>query len=597
MKSTFLLSFLLWAVCTSYAQNPPCNITKLDWQTAFTSDEGSVSYFMESSDCKGKELCGQPKIGLKHSFKKPIWIKVKLKGFNCDNQAIVGEFYTNRTYITSNEVYVAKHNWHTFKSITEVVNVEVAYEETTVQSVIYNKDGNTVDTYVDGKYQKKAPTVDVVKAAAKDSVKKAPQLTLTKAPQLATAEQAKKNKSKTQAPSVKNAKSDKKQATNAVIAQKSEQKLENIAPVPAAATPSVQNAQKRKKTTTTTANGQRVAAKPVEKPVIKNSTPSVKTDSKTSVAAPTTTATQEALKKATEPTVSEGNTPSGKMEKATPEPIAVQPVAQPNISKAADVVVAKQAAPIVTSKNFVPPTEVNQAPKQAANQATAQTGVKRPTDKTAERPQAYMPATKTKKTVDAVTAAPTPAIIEPDYTPLNVLKTNILYPISLGYEHALGKHVSFFVNGFFMPALSVKSTTNTIRSVNLLNPSLGFAGEARYYISKTKAPLNGIYWGGFFTTRTADISINSVSASSTGTTDITIKVPLGLQMYGLMLGKQRIGAKGFTTDFGIGVGSYTLFGVPNISPNAEGIFGRIGELTKNKTGVAPRVNVNLGYAF
>jgi hypothetical protein len=208
-----------------------------------------------------------------------------------------------------------------------------------------------------------------------------------------------------------------------------------------------------------------------------------------------------------------------------------------------------------------------------------------------------MPIKKTQKTVDAVAATPPPPIIEREEGPINVLKTNILYPISLGYEHGLGERFSFFVSGFFMPVIGFNSSTNDIRNVSLVKPSVGFAAEARYYISKTKAPLNGVYWGGFYSTRSAEISMHVVSQTSTTSIDATIKSPLGLQMFGLTLGKQRIRSGGLTTDFNIGLGSYKLFGVPAISPNAEGVFGRIGELTTRKTGIAPRVNVNFGYAF
>lgn len=632
MKSTFLLSLFVLTVRLSHAQTPPCNITKLDWQTAFTSEEGSVSYFMESSDCKGKEICGQPKIGLKHSFKKPIWIKVKLKGFNCDNQAILGEFYTNRTYITANEVYVAKHNWHTFKIITEVVNVEVAFEETKVQSIIFNKDGNTLDTYVDGKYQKKGPSPEELKAAAQDSIKKA-QL-------LAAAEQAKKDKNKVLTPSVKNAVIEKIPTAKAPVGQKNTEKGTKNPTAKVNTSPSVKNAIVEKKPTTKapigqksvekqvkkpttketnsaqkntnvaqkpttgTANGQSVADKPAETPATKSNSP-VKMESQMSLPQPSTTATQEALKKATEPTVSEQNTPSVKTEKMTPDQASVKSAVQQNANKAPQVTVAKETTPSVKPKNIAPPTTnqgkgTTQATNQPVTKATNQTANKatqRPTEKPTDRPQAYMPTKKTQKTVDAVSATPAPPIIEREEGPLNVLKTNILYPISLGYEHGLGAHFSFFVSGFFMPALGFSSTTNTIRNVNLAKPSVGFAAEARYYISKTKAPLNGLYWGGFYSTRSAEISLHIVSATTTTTTDATIKIPLGLQMYGLTFGKQRIRSGGFTTDFNLGLGYYNLFGIPTISPNAEGVFGRIGELTTRKTGIAPRLNINLGYAF
>jgi hypothetical protein len=405
-------------------------------------------------------------------------------------------------------------------------------------------------------------------------------------------------------PSVKNAVVEKKPTTQAPVGQKNGQK-QGKKPATKAPNATVKNTNVHPKAATVPVIGQQTGDKSNATPASQNSTPSVENGSKTSVSSTTTMSTPEALLKASEASVPEGSVPSGKTEKVTPEQTSVRPAVQKNVGKTPEVAVVKEDAPSVKSKNAVPYNEINQPANQEANQAakqaTTQAGAKKPVDKKAERPQAYMPAKQPQKAVDSkkdATKTAAAPIIEPqEEGPRNVLKSNLLYPFSLGFEHGLGKHFSIFVNGFFMPVVGFHSTTNEIRDVSLLKPSVGFAAEARYYISKTKAPLNGIYWGGFFTSRTADISLHVVSQTSTTSTDATITIPLGMDMYGLVIGKQKIRAKGFTTDFNFGFGSYTLNGIPNISSDAQGVFGRIGQFSKYRSGFGPRLSVNLGYAF
>jgi Protein of unknown function (DUF3575) len=179
----------------------------------------------------------------------------------------------------------------------------------------------------------------------------------------------------------------------------------------------------------------------------------------------------------------------------------------------------------------------------------------------------------------------------------NVLKTNILSPVSLGFERGLGKHFSLGVNGLYFPSISYGQASDAYGHVDLADPSTGFTAEARFYTSKTKAPLNGFFVGAFYTFRIVDVKMHKTATSGTTTADLKITIPSDLTMYGLMIGSQRIRAKGFTTDFNIGAGYYEVGNIPQIASDANESFKALSRISKLSKGIGPRMSFSLGYAF
>jgi hypothetical protein len=182
----------------------------------------------------------------------------------------------------------------------------------------------------------------------------------------------------------------------------------------------------------------------------------------------------------------------------------------------------------------------------------------------------------------------------------NVLKTNILSPLSIGYERGFGDHLSLTVYGLYFPSISYGTPTDKTGYVSLADPSTGVTGEMRYYLSKTKAPLTGTYLGGYYLFRIIDVFYHKESAGTgAGTPQATIKayIPSDLTSYGLMVGKQNIRAKGFTTDINFGLGYYKLGSIPSVADGNNETIKILNQLSKYKSGIGFRLNFCLGYAF
>jgi hypothetical protein len=193
MKSTLLLMLTFLFFTVSYGQKTPCNVKKTEWQTAESNDDGAVLYLVETSSCVKQELCGQPRIILKHTFKRPMWFKIKLRGLDCADRLIEAEFFTGNKYLTTNEEFASQQNWHSFKSISALLRVEVSVEQITYQNITFNKERNTVETYKDGKLVEKpadkpttppitTPSVKNEKVVEKPVVKPAEKPTTTTPP-------------------------------------------------------------------------------------------------------------------------------------------------------------------------------------------------------------------------------------------------------------------------------------------------------------------------------------------------------------------------------------------------------------------------------
>jgi hypothetical protein len=180
---------------------------------------------------------------------------------------------------------------------------------------------------------------------------------------------------------------------------------------------------------------------------------------------------------------------------------------------------------------------------------------------------------------------------------MNVLKTNLLSPLSIGYERGFGAHFSLVVNGLYFPSISFGEPTKSFGYVSLADPSSGFSVEPRLYTSKTKAPLNGFYVGGYYLFRIADIYSHRIATTATTTTTTKIYIPSDITSYGIMIGKQKIREKGFTTDFNFGVGYYKVSNVPNVIDDGDESSKILRQLSNMKTGIFPRICFSLGYAF
>jgi hypothetical protein len=182
---------------------------------------------------------------------------------------------------------------------------------------------------------------------------------------------------------------------------------------------------------------------------------------------------------------------------------------------------------------------------------------------------------------------------EPENERYNVLKTNILYPINLSIERILTQHISVVVGGFYFPAISYGTPNAKTGYISLKKPSMGYSFEGRYYTSETKAAMNGLYLGGYFSARRSDIYVHAITATS----EIEVTAHTGLFMFGAMIGAQRIRTKGFTTDISLGLGYYNVPGVPLIKDASEEPFKSLGGLTKYRSGLGPRFTWSLGYNF
>ncbi|MBL7814163.1 MAG: DUF3575 domain-containing protein [Saprospiraceae bacterium] len=180
---------------------------------------------------------------------------------------------------------------------------------------------------------------------------------------------------------------------------------------------------------------------------------------------------------------------------------------------------------------------------------------------------------------------------------LNVLKTNILSPLSIGYERGIGQHFSLGAYGLYFPSFSFGQPNDVLGHVSLADLSSGFTVEARYYTSKQKAPLNGLYLGGYYLFRIADVFVHKTVTSSNNRSDVKAYIPSDLTSYGLMIGKQKMRTKGFTTDVNFGIGYYSVGNIPTITDDNNESFKIFNQLSKLRSGIGPRVNLCLGYAF
>ena len=144
--------FTFFGFPASYAQDNPCNMTWGAWEPTPVGGSGGVFYSVQSSVCLPTGICGFPKIGLQHTFPYPVSISLRLRGFDCSGKPGTGTYTTGTKKITANEAYRSSSNWHTFKTVTEVLRVEVNYSDgQDSYRILYDKELGIDEIYINGK--------------------------------------------------------------------------------------------------------------------------------------------------------------------------------------------------------------------------------------------------------------------------------------------------------------------------------------------------------------------------------------------------------------------------------------------------------------
>jgi hypothetical protein len=178
----------------------------------------------------------------------------------------------------------------------------------------------------------------------------------------------------------------------------------------------------------------------------------------------------------------------------------------------------------------------------------------------------------------------------------NVIKTNLLSPFSLGYERALGKHLSLSAFYLYLPGFSVGEPEAKTGYAQLEGGSNGYTLEARYYVSKTKPTLSGFFVGGYYLSRIFDVKVQKIFTEASTTYDIVALIPSDLKSYGGMFGWQKISKSGFEAGFTLGVGYYKFGNIPLVNTTNTQLKV-LSDLSKRRSGLGGRLNVTLGYAF
>jgi hypothetical protein len=262
MKGTVLFSLLLLSFSIGYGQKPPCDIKKSDWQTALSVEDGTVQYQVETTNCVGSEVCGQPRIVLKHTFKRPLWFKINLRGFDCSDKPLETAFMTGNKHSAPDEAYSVQQNWHSFKSVSEVLNVEVSYEQPIVKHISFDKEDKSIKTYTNGILVDKA----VAAAANTPSPLQRSPVGQESSRTVETVETVDKPTTKPTVAEKPTAKPVEKPIEKPVVAVKTP-------PSPQESSRTVKTEQKVEKPTTKPTVAEKPTAKPVEKPVDVTKTP------------------------------------------------------------------------------------------------------------------------------------------------------------------------------------------------------------------------------------------------------------------------------------------------------------------------------------
>jgi hypothetical protein len=181
----------------------------------------------------------------------------------------------------------------------------------------------------------------------------------------------------------------------------------------------------------------------------------------------------------------------------------------------------------------------------------------------------------------------------------NILKTNILAPLSICYERAIDERFSASATLLYFPKFHVGDPEGKYGYIDLYNGTNGIMGELKYYFSERKGLLSGFHAGVFAMYRVIDTRVRKIIYHTTDISiskvDAAVLIQAEYRSYGMLAGWQKIGKKGFTYSVNGGVGYYKLSNIPDIYPVNDDT--ELGKLLNRYKGFAPRLAFSVGYAF
>jgi hypothetical protein len=190
-------------------------------------------------------------------------------------------------------------------------------------------------------------------------------------------------------------------------------------------------------------------------------------------------------------------------------------------------------------------------------------------------------------------------ILEKPKSRHNILKTNILAPLSICYERAIDERFSASATLLYFPKFHLGDPEGKFGYIDLYNGTNGIMGELKYYFPNSNGQLSGFNMGVFALYRVIDTRVRKIIYHTTDISiskvDVAILIPAEYRSYGMMAGWQKIGKKGFTYSINGGVGYYKLSNIPDIYPVNDDT--ELGKLLNRYKGFAPRLAFNIGYAF
>ena len=184
----------------------------------------------------------------------------------------------------------------------------------------------------------------------------------------------------------------------------------------------------------------------------------------------------------------------------------------------------------------------------------------------------------------------------------NAIKSNFLSPISLGYERGFLNHFSLSAFLSYFPEYSFGEVDEGGGKVSFEKPSTGFTFQARYYTGKESNMVN-FYLGAYYRYRLLEASGHKIITTTTSTEvttyDVLVTVPSNISSIGAVIGFQTVSRRGLVFDINAGAGRYKLANIPtfDVPENSSVRFERLEKLSDKRTGIGPRVEISLGYAF
>lgn len=143
----FLISSFLYHFVQAQGSNP-CGKSWSEWRTGWNFSYGRVLYRLEfpSKSCN----CGYNFVQIQHDFPGKALINLRLEGTDCDGKKYGERFDAN---IDGGTISNDRGDYHWFKSMPAVINVEVQFEQGDKKiRVVGDRSGTT--TYINGMLEK-----------------------------------------------------------------------------------------------------------------------------------------------------------------------------------------------------------------------------------------------------------------------------------------------------------------------------------------------------------------------------------------------------------------------------------------------------------